>query len=838
MYETWYSEHYHEMSDAGRWFDGRGINVLPPSAWDERPYRVLIVRLSTARDTADSFTHQLLYQIAASCDGVFADCAWLPPPEDAILFDRGKIPWLTGVATKRPALDFDCIAISNSIVQELINLPTILIKSGIPLGKRSRISRADIPLVIMGGANALFTSVLLGDDPPVDAVFTGEDEALIGNIFIAGQKGKRGGIDKREVLDNLVDIPGMVEPDRPNRTSKHSFPLSPGRQLLNAPVFSGQGDFGTASLQISAGCPCFCTFCAENWSRKPYREADTAAAVDSALAMKASMGLDRIDIYSFNFNMHSGLKDLIAELCGLFSALGFKSQRIDGIADDPELLPILHAVNKSSITVGIEGISKRMRSRLQKGLDEHKLQLGLTRLMQAPIRELKLFFLATGREDESDIDEFRSLLVFITEAMQRASRFPRIIISMTPLVRFPFTPLEREDAADGAIVRQIILQCERLVNAKRFEFRSAASMHEYHFSQMFVRASDPRQWIALCDAVAETGFVYYRDIPDAFMETLYKRLLAAGLTREALLRASGTFERMPVQLPVDDACMNTIKLSSEACKNIGYCLGSYDAAGRCRGCNACADEGQRSRMTAKRPRHPLKGPALKALVQKSNRTVPVFITCSIPASQRGLSRGLMAAEMARVFMAESPLLLRSYRGCDKSLVAGVCESEWIHGEDLTALRFQEDAGAKLKELCGNKKFLAKLNDALEKKVVVSAITPETPASRSLMLRIAGPWECDPARYCREYVLKHVAQRSSDGWMRYQLTKDALKKRLLQSMEARREGPEWVVEIVPGEKFVYNGFIRSVVALPTERHIARVLCEARIGNRHSSKMTRP
>ena len=80
MYESWYREYDHEMSGAGRWFGGNGFNLLTPELWDSQLYRVLVVRLSTVRDTADSYTHRLLYSLAAGCDGVFADCAWLPPP--------------------------------------------------------------------------------------------------------------------------------------------------------------------------------------------------------------------------------------------------------------------------------------------------------------------------------------------------------------------------------------------------------------------------------------------------------------------------------------------------------------------------------------------------------------------------------------------------------------------------------------------------------------------------------------------------------------------------------------------------------------------------------------
>jgi radical SAM superfamily enzyme YgiQ (UPF0313 family) len=827
MYDSWYQEHYHEMSGAGRWFHGTGINVLAPSEWDGRPYRVLIVRLSTARDCADSFTHQLLYQIAVSCDGVFADCAWLPPPEDGILFDHHDLPWMIGVATKRPAAHFDCIAISNSIVQELINLPTLLLKSGIPIGKRERIDRPDIPFIILGGANALFTSALCGANPAVDAIFVGEDTDFIKDLFTSGQKAKLGGEDKRTFLETLSALPGIIEPDRPRVTRINPFPLHRGRQLRDAPVFSGEGNIGVGSLQISEGCPCFCAFCAESWSRKPYREVDKETCINAALAMKASMGLDRIDLYSFNFTMHGGLKDLLWDLAESFSTIGLKSQRLDGIAEDPELPKILHAVNKSSITVGIEGISRRLRIWLQKSLADTSLHSGLTRLLQSPIRELKLFFLATGKETAADIDELRDLLAFISETMQNAHRQPRIIVSMTPLVRFPFTPLERDPAPQAATVREIILQCERLTQAKRFEFRSAASMNEYLFSQIFVRANDTRLWQSLCDTVHEMGFVYYRDISDAFMETLLKSLRFGGFTVERLLQADESFGRLAVQGPVDEAFIGNMRRASDAFHDMGYCLGSEKGAGSCIGCGACWDETQRSRIIAPRLRRPLRGELLKERIKESNKRVAVHIKCAIGKTQRGVSRHLVAACAARAFMAADPLLLRLYRGFAGSLVFDRYESDWIHGEDVLTLWFQEKAAIILNRFCDDAGFLRRLNGMLAEKCKALSLAMEVPLMRQLSLCITTPWKCDAVQYCKEQFLKHTAMRGEDGWMTYQFTKDSLKKHLLNAMKTRLDDKKSIVEIVTGDKFRYNDFIRSVVALPTQNHLVRVFCVSKI-----------
>jgi hypothetical protein len=335
-------------------------------------------------------------------------------------------------------------------------------------------------------------------------------------------------------------------------------------------------------------------------------------------------------------------------------------------------------------------------------------------------------------------------------------------------------------------------------------------------------------WQALCDTVRETGFIYYRDIPDAFMDALKKRLLQDNLTVETLLKANGTFGRIPIQLPVDDEFIKDIRRSSGAAQDRGHCLGSEKSTGSCLGCGACRDEQQRLHVTARRLPSPIRGEQLKARVLASNKTVNVVIKCRIHETQRGLPRQGIAADMARAFMDSDPVLLQLYRGYGGSMIFDQCESEWVHGEDLITLRFQEAAAVKLKELCASSSFLAGINSMLAGKAQALTIgMADVPVKRHITLRIVTPWKCDPANYCKEHALKHTAVRSDNGWMTYQFTKDSLKKHRISSMKARQDETNFIMEIVPGERFNYNEFIRSVVDLPTDKHIVRVFCEAKI-----------
>ena len=142
-YQEWYNKNYHDLNAGGMALRGNELGTLENEEFQKRSYKVLITRLSTYFDVGDSFTHNFLYELASSIPEVAPDLAFLPSQKDARILDRDQIPWMLGNQSKNEAKDFDLICLSNSIVQELINIPTLLKKSGINLNTQE-IGRAHV----------------------------------------------------------------------------------------------------------------------------------------------------------------------------------------------------------------------------------------------------------------------------------------------------------------------------------------------------------------------------------------------------------------------------------------------------------------------------------------------------------------------------------------------------------------------------------------------------------------------------------------------------------------------------------------------------------------------
>jgi hypothetical protein len=216
--QSWYDRHSRKLFARGLWFLGGEPNTLPPAAFEGAFPRVLIARLSGYHDTATGITHSLLYQLAVSVPGVFADLAFLPPPRDEEMMRDAGIPLWTATTTKRPPADFDVLAISNSVVQELLNLPALLEHSGVPLSRDERREKG-APLVLLGGSNSLVTSVLHGRIREsssvaglVDAVLVGDGEESFPRALQLIRDHRL--LNRDELLRLLArEIPGWYNPD-------------------------------------------------------------------------------------------------------------------------------------------------------------------------------------------------------------------------------------------------------------------------------------------------------------------------------------------------------------------------------------------------------------------------------------------------------------------------------------------------------------------------------------------------------------------------------------------------------------------------------------------------
>ncbi len=822
-FTPWYEISGHRLTGGGVWLRGCGWNILPPEARETRPFRLLIARLSSYYDAVDSWTHRLLYAIAASDTTTFPDMAFLPPPNDLPIFKQASLPWWLGISSKRGPLDFHLLAVSNSCVQELINLPVLMSRSGIPLSKSERMDRPDVPLVLLGGANSLHSSVYWSNDPLVDGVFIGSGTGPVADVFRLCREGVQKGLSKRDMLESLESVTGFIQPNRPRRTiisrqSSLSRETDGISTAAAAPVLPGESQAGCAPLWISEGCPSSCSFCAESWALKPYREYPEETLSREMDRLKAGMGLSQIELAAFNFNAHRGFASLISRAADRFDRVRLKSQRFDRFASESGLAPLLHAVGKTNLTCGLEGISGRIRRYLNKQIDDERLFSSLAEIHKVPLRSLKIFLIATGMESEDDYTEFENFLNRLRSIQTKTGRRPGVQFSVTPLVRFPWTPLEFEDAPSMETVSEKVRKIGGLVTLKGFEFRESASPEEYWLSQVLVRPGDSRIGEILKAAALETERLYFRSVPARFVSEFRARLTAAGIDPNSLLKGHSREEGRHKPWRLIETGVSYDSLAARWEKNRDFIetrpCGSPDPpAGSCDDCAACPDIPHPGRI-------PIPGRFVEDLDRRVTavRKSVIEIRVSVRAGRnfRGVDRSLLASAVSSALMRTDASLIPNYFGFAESFWQSRENPAWLWGEEILTLRWRPDGLPALRDLLSDQDRLAEVNRLLGSTGVLRGEVQAEPAN--FRFRILSTFPFDASDYFRSKGLSATRTGPSDGNQTFTFSGPALKKKILKSLTISRTsgGEIWTIELTAGVKFSVEDFLKGSFRLQDKK----------------------
>ncbi len=818
----WFESARAGLSRGGHWLRGDEPNRISAGQWALRPYRVLFSRLSTWEDTRESFTHRLLYGMVADLPGIFPDLSWVPPHRDGLRMAEDRVPWLLGSGTKRGAEEFDCVALSNALVQETVNVPVLLERSGIPLSRDERMRREDLPLVLLGGANALYASVFFSPDPMLDGIFIGEEPDTIRDIFLRLAHAKASGASKWESLGVLSDIPGFFVPDtfRPVAKKRHGSRPDLNRYKLGETMVAADKIAGRASVQISEGCPYFCSFCAESWSRKPYRETPMERARADALAMKRELGLSKVDLYSFNFNTYEEVRPLVGALLEDFDAVGLKSQRFDAVAHDPSFARFLKIAGKTSITCGLEGISPRMRSFLQKDLSDDELYRSLSFLLRERLRELKVFLIATGQETEEDFAEFRIFLGRLRELLSRAASKPRVLFSATPLVCFPWTPLEYLDMPDPKDLSRTVGMIKGAAVSSGFEFRGSAGIEEAWTSQVLVRARGPEVMRAVRAAQEETGFVFRDAVTPEFFQALRRELSKDGADPDGHLRGFGPEHGDERPWSLLDPGVGRAFLLKEyhRCRSFRQttvCLGWVDEPGKCHACGACTPPEREAIVHAR-----------SEVVQdlddlerrlKSLRASETVVEMRVELDPRcvGLPMDIVQAWNARAWM-KSLGLVREYRRHEPHGRSDDGVDCLASGLEILRPVFLADGADRVRQALEDPGLLERVN--AEFSFYGRILGPAAGVGIvDGFWQLSGPTAPDLSGWLASRGIRHTLRREGAAKV-YDLSRESLKKKILRPLHSEQaEDGSWTTRLGSGDKFSARDFLHAVHPGPERVH---------------------
>jgi radical SAM superfamily enzyme YgiQ (UPF0313 family) len=660
----------------------------PP--FEEASYHVLIARLSPFHDVDRSLPHLLLFHEARrALRDAFIDLAFFPTAAQREFFEHEGVPFLLGTQSLRSADEFDLVLISNAYTLELINLPYLLTRSGIPLFSGER--GPEWPIILLGGSNAMATQAIIREDGDslVDGVFFGEGEGLVRRLVqrVSELKGRRIG-DRLETLRQAAqDIPGFWAAGSTQQTVKAT--CKPDTQFLPmAYPTLNTAEAHTVHLQITHGCPAFCSFCFEGYDRKPYRELPLADILVAARRIKLAQGVEEMSLYSFNFNTHSDILPMMLALNQLFDRVSLKSQRLDILQHVPSLLEAEVAADKRAFTLGIEGISARQRAFLHKSLPTDDITALLDRLLRQPIRRIKLFYVLTGHETEEDIAEFQGFVRWLKE-VRRAHRQLRVLFSFGLLIRQPSTPLRHDRLfLNKTEWKPLIGQVKSACETNGFEFRLAFDWPAYCTSQVLALGG---HWlIEPVVSLAKRGHCFDTTLPPEYWDGLQGWMEKAGHWGDAFLGEKGPDYPFPLAFVESNVSTEflyrqyqeaLLQLSSpakgESVSDSGYCLGDSAPSapleagrpGHCLSCGACADETQRRAITHHRVHQP-EGDyltQLREVMARKRQHRPLYVRLCTEPWLAGVEPAFLNALVFRQLLARHPELTDNLLSARESL---------------------------------------------------------------------------------------------------------------------------------------------------------------------------
>ncbi|MCS7284012.1 MAG: radical SAM protein [Anaerolineae bacterium] len=763
----------------------------PP--FENAPFRVLIARLSPLRDVDRSFTHFLLFsEVRRALPEAFVDLAFFSPssPEP-----------LQGLDSGRPLADFDLVLLSNAYTLELVNLPYILLRSGLPLFAGER---AGGPVLLLGGSNAMAAQAVVRPDADalVDGIFFGEGEGRVGEIVAAlarASGGKQERLRAAAATGPGLWVAGSFHPTVKAVCRPIASALPTDYPLLNTP------EAHTAYLQITWGCPAFCSFCFEGYDRKPYRELPVSDLLSVARRLKAAQGAEEVSLYSFNFNTHREIFHLLLELHRLFDRVGLKSQRADLLLRTPGLIEAELAAEKREFTLGIEGISQRQRAFLHKSLSPDDIAALLERLLQEPIRRVKLFYILTGHETEADLAEFRAFVRWLREVWNASPSRPRVIFSFGPLVRMPFTPLRYDRLfLDERHWRPLAGAVKSACDLAGFEFRMATVWSSYFVDQVLALGG---YWLhEVLISLAQQGPYRPERLPQEYWETLRTWMEERGYWNDAFLGEKGPDYPFPLEFVRTDVPPEFLYRQYQEARaglDRGYCLGSAERVGRCLGCGACPDEEHRQALLHHRISVPELEPylgQLRALVSRKRALRPLYYRIRTDGTLSSAFPEFLNALVFRRLLAAAPGLVENLLSVRESLFTvspNHRQFPTLGGETVFALRAWD--AEKLRETLAG---LSDLGEGVEVLGPAEGFTPGvfTAARLEVALPLAfAEGRTALERYLREAYVPFSLRREDDRYWLEVPPKGAKKRVLFGGWLA--PGPEgFRAELEFGPKF--------------------------------------
>jgi radical SAM family uncharacterized protein/radical SAM-linked protein len=391
---------------------------------------------------------RILYHVLNRHPGCMADLAFAPWVDMQQFMKREKIP-LAGIATGRPARDFDVVGFSLQHELQYTNVLAMLDLAGIPIKAADR-SEGD-PVVIAGGP-CVFNPEPTSDF--IDAYVVGDGESAVREIAdrISGAGGR--GVPRSRRLELLAETAGVYVPAVHGRRgasdpiarrvepclADEDFPVPPVVPII--PITHDR-----LTLEIMRGCTRGCRFCSAGMLTRPVRERSVDSVVGLATAGIDATGWEEVSLVSLSTSDYAQLESLVSKLAAAFEGrrIGISLPSMRPGAFSSVVARTIARTKKTGLTFAPEAGSEGLRRRVNKDVNEVDIYATLETAFKGGWDSVKLYFMVgLPGEDDSDIQALVKMAKSVGSICRGFGKRRHATVSLSPFVPRPHTPLQWE----------------------------------------------------------------------------------------------------------------------------------------------------------------------------------------------------------------------------------------------------------------------------------------------------------------------------------------------------------------------------------------------------------
>jgi len=416
---------------------------------------------------ASHFGGKIIYNIVNHEDELLCERVYMPWVDMVDLMRSKRLP-LFSLETKTPIANFDVLGFTLEHELSYTNILEMLDLSFIPIFSKNRTEMH--PIVIGGGVGTLNPEPVA---PFFDAFYIGDAEVSFVDLLKYIQE-NRSSLTRTELLAKLANMPGIYVPSfyKPifNNGNFDGYTIYEGASYpVKALIAKELKDefypkppivpwieviHHRLRTEINRGCGRSCRFCNACFAYRPVREREVNSIANELKTNYKLTGWGDIGLLSLSTTDYSQIHPLLYQLSEWIKNnnidFSFPSIRIDEI-NEP-VFEILSSTRKSGLTFAPEAGTKRLRSVINKPLDEEKFFQTVESAFQRGWKTIKLYYMiGLPTETDEDISEINNMLGQVALIARRYHAKVRVTIS--PFVLKPHIPFQWEKQINEEEIR-------------------------------------------------------------------------------------------------------------------------------------------------------------------------------------------------------------------------------------------------------------------------------------------------------------------------------------------------------------------------------------------------